>query len=61
MHVTMPMKCMKCGSTRNETFFVPNEVQGIRCLSCGHEKREPLQSHVVHQTEWVADGEPMRF
>lgn len=40
MYVELPLpRCSRCGSIKSENFMRSN-CKGIRCLDCGHEKKE---------------------
>lgn len=60
IQIEQKVKCSKCGSQSFENFSDVTH-QGLRCLHCGHEKRE-LRPHLKHMesdgtASWQKSGE----
>lgn len=64
IEIKQKIECSKCGSPSWERFF-DQTYTGLRCLRCGHEKKE-LQPHLKHtessgSVTWSSSDQAIKF
>ena len=56
-----PLQCSKCGS-RNVVNPINEPYVTLRCIDCGHEKREPMEKHEASaNTVWTRPKNPKPY